>query len=470
MDRVSIVKLASLMNGRIVTRSGRNRLLLAGSRFGVAHPTRITFLTSSFKSELALLNLLKRKHVQCLVVTYTTTLTIERFRKSGIAIIKVKNLKYAYIALARFYSKQFAIPHVQVSGSSGKTTTKNMIGSVLRENFKTLTTLGNLNSPTGVAKNLLRLNPNHQAAVLETGMKARGVLKMSSRLIRPDIGVVTSIHRAHIARLGSIRKIIAAKSELIKYLSKKGTLIINWNEANCHKYPTHRYKGKIVRFGFSEECDLWASDIEQQGFKTHFIVHAKELTFPCVINIIGKYNVGNALAAIAVGLEMGMEPQEITRGLKRFRPADGRLKVYGRNDGAVIIDDNFNANPDSTRLLVDELIIMAREQPVVLVIGDMERPSQNIKRYAQRVHYNIGQQIAKGEFSHVLAVGLWAKQYYRGAINAGFPREKLSYCRTVKSARTRFRKLLKPGTVVVLKASPYTKLERLRTKAFKNKN
>jgi UDP-N-acetylmuramoyl-tripeptide--D-alanyl-D-alanine ligase len=441
-----------------------------GCKFGISHPTSITFLTSSFASELALLNLLKKNHVHCLIVRHPARLPIEKFRKSGIAIVKVKNLKYAYMALARFYSKQFSIPHIQITGSTGKTTTRDMIGAILRENFRTLTTRGNLNSPMGVAENLFRLQTTHRAAVLEASMKARGVIKMSSRLIKPDIGVVTSIQRAHIAKFGSIRKIIAAKSEILEYLSESGTLIINWNDTNCHKYPIHRFRGKVVRFGFSEECDLWASDIERQTFHTHFIVHTKELTFPCVINIIGKYNVGNALAAIAVGLEMGMEPEEITKGLNRFKPTNGRLKVYRRKDGAVIIDDNYKANPDSTRLLVDELIIMAREQSVVLVIGDMERPSRTIRRYARRVHYNIGQQIAKGEFSHVLAVGLWAEQYYRGAINAGYPRKRISYRRTVHSARARLRKLLKPGTVVVLKASPYTPLGTLRTKAFKNKN
>jgi UDP-N-acetylmuramyl pentapeptide synthase len=432
----------------------------------MAHPTSITFLTRSYANELALLNLLKRNHVQCLVVTHPTKLPIEEFKKSGIAIIKVSSVKHAYMVLARFYSSQFLIPRIQVTGSTGKTTTKNMIGSVLEENMRPLTTRGDLNSPLGVAENLLRLEPDHGAVVLEASLKkAPGVMQSSSRLIRPNIGVVTSIQRAHIERFGSIKEIIAAKSAMLNYLSKDGTLIINWDDTNCHKYPIHKFEGRIVRFGFSEECDLWASEITHQGLQTHFTVHAKELIFPAVINTIGKYNVGNALAAIAVGLAMGMDVQAITKGLQHFKPIKGRLKVYQRKDGAVIIDDTYKANPDSTHDLLDELVILAREQPLVLVIGDMEKPFQRIKQYARRVHYEIGQQIAKGDFSHVLTVGLWAQQYYRGAVNAGFPREKLSYFSTVQSARPLFNKLLKPGTVVVLKAT-YTKLGKLRTKAF----
>jgi UDP-N-acetylmuramoyl-tripeptide--D-alanyl-D-alanine ligase len=466
LQSLSLEKLASLMNGRIVTRSGRHLIPPAGCKFGVTRPTSITFLTRSFKSEQALLTLLKNHDVRCVVVNYPNILTTEKWRRSGIAIIEVKNLDFAYMALAKFYRGQFSIPRIQVIGSSGKTTTTKMIGSVLNEKFHTLTTLQNQNSPLGVANNLFRLNATHQAVVLETGMKAPGIIRMSASLIRPDIGVVTSIHSAHLARFGSIRKIIAAKSELLELLSKDGTLIINWNDANCRRYLTPRFKGKIVRFGFSEQCDLWASDIQRQGLRTHFIVHTGELTFPCAINIIGKYNVGNALAAIAVGLEMGMQPKEITLGLERFEPIDGRLKVYHRSDGAVIIDDTFNANPDSTRFLIDELIVMAREHPVVLVIGDMERPSRDIEKYARRVHYNIGRQLAQGDFIHVLAIGLWAREYKRGAIQAGFPRDKINYYRTVGVAEASFIKFLTPGTNVVLKASPYTNLKILRLKYF----
>ncbi len=468
MHNLSLEKLASLMDGRIVVRSYNHLIPFAVCRLGDERHSSITFLTRSFKSEKALLTLMKNHDVRCVVIKSSKILTTEKWRKSGIAIIEVNDLDFAYMALSKLYRDQFSIPRIQVIGSSGKTTTTQMIGSVLNVKLHPLTTLQNQNSPLGVAKNLFRLNTKHQAVVLETGMKAAGVIRKSTRLVRPDIGVVTSIHSAHLARFGSIRKIIAAKSELLEFLSKDGTLIINWNDANCRKYLAHKFKGKIVRFGFSEQCDLWASDIQRQGFSTYFIVHVGELIFPCAINTIGKYNVGNALAAVAVGLEMGMNPQEIAWGLEHFEPIEGRLKVYHRSDGTVIIDDNFNANPDSTRLLVDELIVMSLEHPVVLVIGDMERPSRDIQKYARRVHYKIGRQLAQGDFIHILAIGLWAEEYMRGAIQAGFSREKINYFRTVSAAEESFMKLLTPGTTVVLKASTYTKLKKLRINCFRH--
>lgn len=438
-------------------------IALSVSRIGGKPPAGITFLKSY--SEHSLLPFLQNHQVGCIVVQAPHRLHPDRWRTAGIAVIQVKSLSRAYLRLAGYYGRHFPVPRVEVIGSSGKTTTKEMIGMVLSERFNTLVGRDNLNNPNGVAYNLLCLNEEHQTAVLEAGMKGPGVIRLSSRLICPDIGVVTSIHSAHLARFGSMAKIIAAKAEILEYLPSGGTLIINWADDNCRKFPLRRFKGKVLRYGFSPECDIWASDIRRRDFSTLFSVHYGELIFPCTVNIIGGYNVGNALAAVAVGLERGMTPEEISRGLERFLPLDGRLKVYQTDEGAIIIDDNFNANPDSTRLLVDELTAMSQEEPVVLVIGDMERPSRDIAQYARRVHNRIGRQLARGNFHHILAVGHWAGEYLRGAVKAGFPREKINHCPTVQSARKSFEKLLTPGTIVVLKASPYTELKRLLPKS-----
>ncbi len=347
-------------------------------------------------------------------------------------------------------------------GSSGKSTAKEMIGAVLRQRYKTLVGSKNHNTIPGIARNLCLLNSTHEVAVLESGMKSPGIIRTAAKMIRPHIGVVTSIHEAHRIRLGSLRNIIKAKAEMLQYLDKDGTLIINGYDRYCRQYPYHRFKGKVIRFGFTDDCDIWASDIKREGLVTHFMVHCGEIQFPCTINIIGRFNVGNALAAAAVGLQLGLSPEEISRGLANFTPIPGRLKVYPLSDGAALICDNYNANPESTRLLVEELIELAEEYPVVLVLGDMERPSRNIERYARKVHRQIGEKLARGNFVHVLAVGFWAKEYLKGAVEAGFPPERITYYRTVRAAEKHFQRLLMPGTIAVLKASIYTKLRILR--------
>jgi len=466
MQSLTLDKLAAIISGQILIRANNHKIPFNVCRVSSGMFNRIVFLDQPFRGEQAFLQQLKSHDVRCLVINNATTLNTNKWRSAGISIIEVQKLPRAFRALAKRYRNQFTIPFVQVIGSSGKTTTTEMIGSVLNERFPTLVTLDNTNSPNGVANNLFRLNKTHRAAVLEAGMKAAGIMRITSSLIRAEIGVITSIHRAHLTRLGSIQKIIDAKAEILEFLSPAGTLIINWADPNCHKFPLRRYKGHILRYGFSDNCDLWASDIKRQEVRTTFTVHSKEFQFPCTINIIGNYNVGNALAAVAIGLKMQMSPTQIARGLARFKPVEGRLKVYPQLNGAVIIDDNFNANPDSTSLLVDELIAMALEQPVVLVIGDMERPSRDIEKYARKVHLNIGRQLAQGNFQHVLAIGVWADEYVRGAIQAGFPQDRISYYHNVPAAQKEFMNLLTPGTTVVLKASPYTQLNYLRINSF----
>lgn len=458
LPSLSLDKLAAIINGRILVRINDLKIPFAISQASSSIFKSITFLDKPFKSERIFLTQLKTHDVRCLVTNTAGILNLERWRSAGIAVIEAEKLRRAYRDLAKFHKNHFSLLFVQVIGSSGKTTTTEMIGTVLREKFRTLVTLNNTNSPLGVADNLFRLNKHHRAAVLEVGMKAPGIMRITSSLIGPDIGVVTSIHRAHLTRLGSIQKIIDAKAEILEFLSPTGTLIINWADPNCRRFPLHRYKGNIIRYGFTELCDVWASDIHRLGFSTHFTVNTSQFKFPCIINIIGNYNVGNALAAVAVGLIMRMKPTQIARGLARFEPVDGRLKVYPKSNGAVIIDDNFNANPDSTRMLIDELIAMALDNSIVLVLGDMERPDRDIEKYARRVHFNIGRHLARGNFHHVLAIGTWAGEYVKGALHAGFPAERLSYYHNVQAAQNEFDNLLMPGNTVVLKASPYTKL------------
>ncbi|MEA4926221.1 MAG: UDP-N-acetylmuramoyl-tripeptide--D-alanyl-D-alanine ligase [Syntrophomonadaceae bacterium] len=462
MFSISLDKLASQINGQILIRNGVHKIPLDVSMASYGPFSSILFLDYPIRNVTAFRNQLKRSNVRCLVIKTSTLLNIDRWKATGLAIIQVDKVQRAFRILSKLYRAQFHIPFIQVIGSSGKTTTTGMIHAILSEKYSTLSTLENTNSPTGVAFNLFRLNKTHRAAVLEAGMKAPDIMRITSALIKPDIVVVTSIHRAHLLRLGSIEKIIAAKAEVLQALAPQGTLIINWSDPNCRKFPSHRHKGPILRYGFSDECDLWASDIQRHGMHTQFTVHIGDLHFPCSINIIGNYNVGNALAAIAVGLAMRMNPAQILTGLQNFEPIEGRLKVYPQSNGSIIIDDNFNANPDSTRMLIDELIAMAQEYPVVLVIGDMERPSRDIQKYARRVHFNIGRQLARGNFEHVLAIGIWAGEYVKGAIASGFPAERISYYPNVTAAQSKFNELLAPGSIIVLKASPYTLVNSLR--------
>ncbi|MGE5397090.1 MAG: Mur ligase family protein [Chitinophagales bacterium] len=456
MPSLTLERIAAVIGGRIILGNPSQYIPLHIGGWRGAHPGRITFLANPKANAKRLLSTLNKYHVACILVRDRKLLDLSRWRKNNIAVIEVGNLGNSYLALARAYRRQLGIPFIQVMGSAGKTTTKEMIGAVLREKLQPMVSYMNDNLPDGVANSIFRVNGGHRSAVIEAGMLGRGIIGLSTRLINPNIVVVTSIQRAHAVRLGSIKNIIAAKSEVLSYMGKDSTLILNGEDENIKAMPVQKFGGLVLRYGFSPRCNLWASDIKLDGLGTIFTVNGIGIKFRCRINTFGKYNVGNALAAVLVGLQVGMSPNEIASGLSKFYPVNGRLRVHQGKNNSLIINDNFNANPDSTRLLIRALGSLAVQHHVALVLGDMERPSNRIALYARQVHYEAGKVIAETEIKEVLAIGKWGKEYVRGAVAAGYPRERIAYYPTVAAARPHFKKLLAPGMIIVLKASVYT--------------
>lgn len=461
MPYLTVEEMARVMKGKIVLGSRTAGIALRVASIGGNRAGTVTFLTRPISDEDRILAWLHKHGATCVIVTSSRRLTLQKWRKAHLSVIQVANLYRAHQALARAYRRQLNIPFIQVIGSAGKTTTKEMIGAVLQESLNPLVGLQNDNLPNGVARNILRVRDNHRAAVLEAGTLGPGIMRTSTRMIKPDIAVVTSIQRAHVMRMGSMQKIINAKGEIFEYLAENGTLILNGEDANIDKLPLNQFQGSILSYGFSSKHDIWASDITREGFKTYFTANTEDFQISCMINIIGQYNVGNALAAILVALQLGLTPDQISRGLAGFRPVENRLKIHSGKNGIIFIDDNFNANPDSTGLLIEEVGSLCESYPLVLVLGDMERPSESVRKYARQVHFAVGQQLAGKNIKHVLAIGKWAREYLRGAAAAGFPPDRIEHYPTVAAARKRFRKLLAPGTVVVLKASVYTPVRRL---------
>lgn len=454
MKSFSIDYIAKVLGGRIVVRGSKANF----SKFTKQPKDKpkegsLYFLRGGFDSEEKLLKQLVDNKVAGIVIDKPHNLNKKVWNEKGISVIEVQHMSYAYIELAKAYRKQFHIPFIEVIGSSGKTTTKEMIGAVLNEKIKTLVGLENLNAPSGVAYNIFRIRDHHKAAVLEVGMKAKGIMAYSSGMVKPDIAVLTTIHRAHFARFGSIEDIIEAKSEIMDYLSPKGILIMNGDDENCRRFPIDRFSGKVLTFGFSNKCDIWAENIRYEGLKTYFDAVGRGYRIPCMINTVGSYNVSNALSAILAGFQLGLQHEEIVRGLSSFKPLNSRLKVYKGIEGTTLIDDNFNANPDSTKALIRDIPLFTQGRPVVLVIGDMENPEETIGEYARKVHYMIGEEISRIKFDHLVAVGKWAEEYVKGAVHKGAPASRIHYFKSIEEARQHILEYVVPGSIIIFKAS-----------------
>lgn len=458
----SIEEVTKAIKGKIITWDNDKIIKKFSDRMSRVIEDSLYFLYEDWEDEDALINEMNNRNAAGIVVSKNQNLNIEKWSQAKLGIISVLELDSAYYNMARLYRTQIDIPIIQVIGSSGKTTTKDMIGAILQYKMPTLVGYKNFNLTSAIVAQITDIKDFHKAAVIEAAMKRRGVMSRSSSITRPYIGVVTSINRPHYARMGSIDEIIEAKAEMLEYLQKDGYLIINGSDENCSRFPVERFKGKILTFGFSEKCDIWASDIKCENFTTTFKAHFDKRVTDFTINTVGKYNVSNALAAIMVGLKMEIAPEDIAKGLHNFKPFSSRMEVLKGIKDTIIINDNFNANPDSTGMLLNEIPGFAEKRPVILVMGDMENPADEISNYARKAHYEIGEQIGMLKPEYLFAVGKWAEEYLNGAVEEGMDKNKIYYFKTTEGVREALLNNIIPGSIIIFKASAaYVDLRKL---------
>lgn len=463
MKKYSCTEVANLISGKILYWNSEKIIETFCQYPGMPLPNSLYFITkriTKFNENRLISKILSYKS-SGVVIGKNYPLNLKKFSSKGIGVIRVDKINKAYFNMICFHRKQFNIPFIQVMGSSGKTTTKEMIGSILNSKFNTLVSYSNNNVPRYVASYIASLKDTHQAAVLETGTLAKGMIAESTRIIQPDFVIVTCIHRAHLVRMGSMEEIIAAKSEFIDFLSPESTVIINGDDENCKKLPLQRHKGKILTFGFSESCDIWAKEIKYGDFQIHFKACTQNIEFDCTINTIGMYNVLNALSAILVALNLGFSPKEIQKGLLQFHPVEGRLQVIKGNKDCWLINDTFNANPDSTLLLIDEIQRFSHGKPVILVLGDFENPNYQDTTYPRAVHYDVGKKIAGTNLYKLIAIGKWADSVVSGAIDNGFPVENARCFSETEDAMDFLKSCIVTDSIVLFKSSVHRNLAKL---------
>lgn len=439
----TVEHLSSAIGGKLL--HGRRKRRLQGPN--------IHFMVKRRKVTRRYLRWLTANKKTCLIVPPVLQSQKQSWRGKDISVIEVPDCRQSVQSAAIFLRENLRIPIIQVSGSAGKSTTKEMVGAVLHS-LNPVISFTDWNAIDGISYNLLRITTRHKAAVLEAGMNGAGQLREISRLLRPDILIITSIQREHYLRLGSLENIVAAKAEALEHMQPDGLLVVNGEDPNCAKLPAQSFPGHVLRFGFSDGCDTWATNIAQKGFHTYFVAHHRNFSTPCWIATFGKYNVGNALAALCVGHYLGLSPEVMATDLAKFRPLEGRLKVHRGNQGRRYINDWYNANPDSTAALLQALVPLARKHQLLLVLGDQERPDAP-EGFARKLHFQIGQQVAALRPAYLLVIGKWAAEYARGAASAGFPGSRIAHFQTIKEAKVYLPKYLRPGQLVVFKASQF---------------
>ena len=330
-----------------------------------------------------------------------------------IAKIKVGSSLEALHRLAAYNRKRHAVPLVAITGSNGKTTTKEILASILKKRFEVLKNEGNLNNLIGVPLTLLKLHSDHEVAVVEMGMNSRGEISQLTKMAMPDIGVITNIGEAHLEGLGSLENVKRAKGELLEAMKEEGTVVLNADDSAVMELALQA-KSDVVTFGFSGKANVRASDAEVDwGKGTLFSLSAGDETLPVLLPLYGMHQLYNALAAAAVAYSMGFKLAEIREALEEFEACSGRMEIISRG-GITIINDSYNANPSSVRSAI-EAMICSLEARKIAVIGDMLEMGED----EERIHFELGRFIAEKGMDILFTLGSLARNVAAGAADAG---------------------------------------------------
>ncbi len=358
--------------------------------------------------------------------------------------IVVKDSLLALQDVAAFYREQTAVTVVGVTGSVGKTSTKEFIASVLAQKYKTHKTQGNYNNEVGVPLTLLSMPEGTQAAVVEMGINHFGEMHRLSRMAKPDICVMTNIGQCHLEYLGSRDGILRAKSEIFDFMDPKGCVCVNGDDDKLAGLGQIHGK-RPVRFGFSKENDIYADEVCSRGLLgSTAMIHAKDSAFLVTVPLPGSHMVGNALAAVAVGLWMGLSTKQIADGIGAVRAVGGRSRVVQAQDW-VLIDDCYNANPVSTKAAID--LLATAEGRKVAVLGDMFELGEK----EGELHAEVGAYAAQHGVDCLICAGNLSGQMRLGAESAGLL--QVFHFENRDALLENIRQLLRPGDSVLVKAS-----------------
>lgn len=374
----------------------------------------------------------------------------------AIPAVFVKNTLKALGTLAAAYRSLFNIPIIAVTGSVGKTSTKEMIASILSARYKVHKTKGNHNNEIGLPLSVLELDDSHEAAVFEMGMRGFGEIGELSRIVKPDIAVITNIGISHIERLGSRQNILKAKLEILEGLSRNGTLILNGDDELLSGL-----KGllsyKTVFYGINEDLDVWAYDLSSKGEEgVSFQVKTGKKDMELFVPAPGMHNVHNALAGIAIAELLGMNEKEIEEGLLGFSGERMRLSIEEK-DGIKLINDSYNAAPSSIKAALEVLCDIGKGTRKWAVLGDM----LELGDWTEEAHKEIGRLVSKLGIDYLVGVGNFAKWYIKGAAEDIGSHTITMLCESIETAKTYIRTLAQKGDVILFKGSRLMKLDAL---------
>ena len=377
----------------------------------------------------------------------TAELPVSEWQTRRITCVAVADTQRALGDLAAFHRSRTDVAVIAITGSNGKTSTRQMTAEVVAQKFNTLSTIGNYNNQIGVPLTLLRLAPEHNWADVELGTNSPGEIARLARICAPDIGVITKIGPAHLEGLGSLDAVMQAKGELLEEIKPDGTAALNADDPRLMQLAENTSRN-ILFFGRSKNARISARSVKETGTGLSFSLVLPEESIAVDLKTPAAFMISNALAAASVGYLLGLTPGEIKDGLEDFKPVKGRMNILKTGKGINIIDDTYNANPDSMKAAINTLRSLKGNHTGILVAGDM----LELGDHAESMHRNIGRIAAGSDIAKLYVTGEFSQTVAAGAMDEDMnPRD--IFTGTKEEILEGIKDRLGPGDWVLVKGS-----------------
>jgi UDP-N-acetylmuramoyl-tripeptide--D-alanyl-D-alanine ligase len=372
-------------------------------------------------------------------------------------VVAVKDTLQALGDIARNQRRKFGVPVIALTGSNGKTTTKEMISACLETSFPVLKTKGNLNNLVGLPLTLFNLTEKDRVVVLEMGMNVPGEIRRLTEIAEPDVGLITNIQSAHLEGMGSLEKIQEEKGELFRRMKKNGSIIINQDDPRVAVLG-EEFEGQKITFGIDHPADVMAREVRLGGKEgTSFILilegEEKEVHLP----LLGRHFVHNALSAIATASLFGIDKEKTINALEQFKPFPMRMEVLSLGNGRTLINDAYNANPVSMELALQTLSEVKGNGRAFAVLGDM----LELGEFTVDAHRQLGKKIAELSIDFLLAMGEEAPVVVESAIREGLKSEKAKVAESHSQAVSLLKAMTRRGDWILVKGSRGMVMERI---------
>lgn len=362
-------------------------------------------------------------------------------------IIQVPNTIEAIQKIASYKRSMYNIPVIAVTGSVGKTSTKDILASIVSKKYKVLKTEGNLNNHIGLPLTILKLK-DHTAMVVEMGMSALGEIRTLTNIAKPTICVITNVGTSHIGNLGSRENILKAKLEILEGMDKTGSLVINNDNDMLNIWNKTNNTYKVVTFGIDNPSNIIAKEVKLEEYSSKFVAQANDEKINVEVLVGGKHFVYNSLCAIAVGKILNIANEDILDGIKEFKLTKNRMDIHKNKNDVIIINDCYNANYDSMNAAIEYLSKIKATRKIA-VLGDM----LELGEYSKKLHEKVGEVIAKNKIDILITVGKESKNIAKKSLELGTNKQNTYTFDTNEQAIELLKKTLKPEDAVLIKAS-----------------